>query len=86
MSLKSLTFEASESSLATLDEIAKGLGETREYVLREAFAQYIAEYEGEKAIVAEADRQFEAGETVSHEEVVAKFLAWKAANVVREAA
>ena len=75
MSLKILTFEASEESIATLDEIAENLGENREFVLREAVASYLSDYQQDCIELAEADRQIDAGETVPHDEVVAWFNA-----------
>jgi predicted transcriptional regulator len=75
MSLKTLTFEASEESIATLDEIAANMETDRATVLRDALEMYLADYELEKTAAAEADRQFEAGETIAHEDVVKWFSA-----------
>jgi predicted transcriptional regulator len=86
MSLKTITFEASEAALATIDEIAVNMEVDRNTVLREALEIYLAQYELDKAEAAEVDRQFEAGETLSHEEVMAKYETWKAEHSVREAA
>lgn len=86
MSALTITFDAPQESIAILDEIADNLGADRETVLREAVATYLADYELLKAEVAEVDRQFEAGETLSHEEVVAKFNTWKSLRETREAA
>jgi hypothetical protein len=49
MSMKTITFEASEESIVTLDEIAVNLGESRDYILREALAVYLEQYEFLKA-------------------------------------
>jgi predicted transcriptional regulator len=86
MSMKTITFEAPEESIAILDEIAVDLEVDRSTVLREAIAMYLEDYEELKAQATEADRQFEAGETISHEEVVAKYKTWRASNKVRQAA
>jgi predicted transcriptional regulator len=75
MSLKTVTFEASEESLATLDEIAASRSIDHAEVLRDALDFYLADYVSLKADLEEADRQIESGETVSHEEVVAWFNA-----------
>ena len=73
MSMQSVTFEASEESIATLDEIASNRGVDRDEILREAVDIYLAEYEQLKADLEEADRQIEAGDFLTHEQVVAKF-------------
>ena len=86
MSAKAVTFEASDESIATLDEIAANLGVDRETVLREAVATYIADYQDLQAELAEGIQQAEAGETVSHEEILAKYEAWKLSAKTREAA
>jgi predicted transcriptional regulator len=75
MSMKTLTFEASEESVATLDEIAVWRAVDHAEVLRDALDLYLADQAALKADLEEADRQIEAGETVSHEEVVAWFNA-----------
>ena len=71
MSMKTITFEAPEESIAAIDEIAVNLEVDRETVLREALAQHIANYEQDVADAAEADRQFDEGETIAHEDVLA---------------
>jgi predicted transcriptional regulator len=86
MSMTSVTFEAPEAALATIDEIAANMETDRATVLRDALAFYLADYEEEKAMIAEADRQFAAGETISHEEVLARFNTWKASVFVEKAA
>jgi len=71
MSMKPITFEAHEESIATIDEIASNMETDRGTVLREALAMYLADYQQELADAAEADRELEAGETVAHEDVLA---------------
>jgi predicted transcriptional regulator len=73
MSAKALTFEASEESIATVDEIATSRGVDRETVLREALVIYLADYQKLKAELEEAERQIDAGDFLTHEEVVARF-------------
>jgi predicted transcriptional regulator len=73
MSLKTITFEASEESIATLDEIAAVRSLQHDELLRNALDLYLADYALLKADLQEADRQIDAGETVSHDEVVAWF-------------
>jgi len=73
MSAKPITFEASEESIATLDEIAANLSVDRETVLREAVAMYLADYEQLKADLEESSAQIDAGDFLTHDEVVAHF-------------
>jgi predicted transcriptional regulator len=73
MSLKTITFEASEESIAALDEIAAVRSVQHDELLRNALDLYLADYALLKADLQEADRQIDAGETVSHDEVVAWF-------------
>jgi predicted transcriptional regulator len=61
MSMTSVTFEAPEAALATIDEIAANMETDRATVLRDALAFYLADYEQEKAEVEEARRQIDAG-------------------------
>ena len=72
MSMKTVTFEAPEESIAMIDEIAVNLEADRASVLREALATYLADYQELKADIQEAERQLDAGESSSHEEVVAR--------------
>jgi predicted transcriptional regulator len=71
MSVETVTFEAPKELIATVDEIASTRSVDRAIILRDALAEYIAEYEDLQADLAESERQFAAGETVSHEEMVA---------------
>jgi predicted transcriptional regulator len=73
--MKTLTFEAPEEAIAVVDEIAAGQSASQAEVLRQALDLYLADYASLKADLAEADRQIESGETVSHEEVIAWFKA-----------
>lgn len=73
MSAKPITFEASDESIATIDEIAANLGVDRATVLREAVAMYLEDYEQLKADLEEAAREIDAGDFLTHEEVVARF-------------
>ena len=73
MSAKPITFEAPEESIATVDEIAANLGVDRDTVLRQALATVLADYEALKADLEQSDRQIEAGDFLSHAEVVARF-------------
>jgi len=75
MSMKTLSFEASEESVATLEEIAAWRAVDHAEVLRDALDLYLADQAALKADLEEADREIEAGETVPHEEVVAWFNA-----------
>jgi predicted transcriptional regulator len=70
MSSTTVTFEAPEELIATVDEIASKRSIDRAVILRDALAEYIAEYEDLQADLAEGIRQLDAGETVSHEEMV----------------
>jgi predicted transcriptional regulator len=71
MSLKVVTFEAPEELIATIDEIAAQREVDRAVILRDALAEYLADYEDLQADLDEGYRQLDAGETVSHEEMVA---------------
>ncbi len=86
MSMKTVTFEASEESIATIDEIAVNLGVDRAEVLREALALYLAGDDALQSELAEAIRQADAGETISHEEFLADFESWKSSVKGRQAA
>jgi predicted transcriptional regulator len=72
VSAKPITFEASEASIATIDEIAANLGVDRETVLREAVAMYLEDYEQLKADLEESIAQIDAGDFLTHEEVLAR--------------
>jgi predicted transcriptional regulator len=72
MSAKALTFEAAEEAIAALDEIAVNRGVDRETILREALALYLADFEELKADLEEAERQMDAGDFLTHEEVTAR--------------
>jgi len=86
MSMKTVTFETPEESIATIDEIAVNLGVDRAEVLREALALYLAGDDALEADLAEAIRQADADETISHEEFMAQFESWKSSVKGREAA
>jgi predicted transcriptional regulator len=86
MSMKTVTFEAPEESITTIDEIAVNLEADRETVLREALAMYLADYEHLKSELAEGIRQADAGETISHEEMLERFESMKAAAKETKAA
>lgn len=71
MSVETVIFEAPKELIATVDEIASNRSLDRSAVLRDALAEYVAEYEDLQADLEEGCRQLDAGETVSHEEMVA---------------
>ncbi len=73
MSTKALTFEVPEESIATVDAIASNRGLDRETILREALAMYLADHQELKADMEDAERQIDAGDFLTHEEVVARF-------------
>jgi len=72
MSAKAVTFEVPEESIATLDTIASNLGVDREAVLREAVAMYLEDYEQLKSDLEESLAQIDAGDYLTHEEVLAR--------------
>ena len=72
-----VTLELTEEELKTIDEIAVNLETDRDGALRDMVEFYLADYEQEGAELAEALRQADAGETISHEEVVARHERWK---------
>ena len=57
--------------IATVDEIASNRSVDRAVILRDALVEYLADYEDLQTDLDEGYRQLDAGETVSHEEVVA---------------
>jgi predicted transcriptional regulator len=73
MSMKTLTFEAPEEAIAALDEIAVNLGVSREAVLGLAVDRYLAQHEDLKAEVEEAERQIDAGNFFTQEQIEARF-------------
>jgi len=86
MAMQTVTFELSEEQLKLIDEIATNLEADRATALREAVEMYLADYEELKGDIEEAERQLDAGETISHEEVMAKYEAWKESVKDRAAA
>jgi predicted transcriptional regulator len=72
MSAKTVTFEVPEESIATVDEIAANLGVDRGSVLSEALAMYLADYEELKSQLEESIAQIDAGDFLTHEEVLAR--------------
>ena len=72
--------------IATVDEIASKRSVDRGTVLRDALVEYLADYEDLQADLDEGYRQLDAGETVSHEEVVAWFRAQHSETDKSEAA
>ena len=75
MSVETVTFEAPKEFIDTVDEIASNRSVDRAVILRDALAEYLADYEDLQADLNESERQIAAGETVPHEEVVAWFNA-----------
>jgi predicted transcriptional regulator len=75
MSMTTVTFEAPEAALATIDEIAANMETDRSTVLRDAVAFYLADYELEKAHVEEAQAQIKAGNFKTQDEMEALFEA-----------
>ena len=78
-----VTLELTEEELKTVDEIASNLETDRDGALRDMVEFYMDNYRAECAEAAEADRQLQAGETYSHEEVVAKYESWKASVLAK---
>lgn len=66
MNLQAITFKASQKSIATIDEFAESRQVDRAKILRDALAMYLADLE-------EADRQIEAGDFVTYEDIVARY-------------
>ncbi|MBB5064828.1 CopG family ribbon-helix-helix protein [Granulicella mallensis] len=75
MSLQTVTFKVSEESIAAIDEIAASRQVDRTEILRDALSMYLADHEDLLADLEEADRQIEAGDFVTHEEIVARYEA-----------
>ena len=73
MQRKKITFRAPNKKIKALDSLAKVRQCNRSFVLNEAIDEYLALNEQWKAQIKEGIRQADAGETVSHEEVLARF-------------
>ena len=69
--------ELTEEELKTIDEIAANLETDRAGALRDMVEFYLADYEQEGSELAEALRQVDAGETISHEEMLERFEGMK---------
>jgi predicted transcriptional regulator len=76
--MATVSIEVTEEESNTLNEIAANLEVDRTEVLRAAIEEYLAGYRQELAVSAEADREFESGKTLSHEEIMARHEVWKA--------
>jgi predicted transcriptional regulator len=70
MPLKTITFRVPEERLQALDNLAEVHQRDRSFVLNEAVNQYLSLYDYHCDLIREGIRQDEAGETVSHEEVL----------------
>jgi predicted transcriptional regulator len=75
MSLKTVTFEAPEEFIATFDAIALSSGETRDYIMSEALASYLSDYDQQKIELEEAERQIDAGNFLTQEQMETRFEA-----------
>lgn len=70
MGVAIISFEASEELIASVDEIASNREVDRAEILREALAQYVADYAELNADIDQARRQIDAGHYTLHEDVV----------------
>lgn len=75
----------SETALRALDVAAGELEISRDALMEEAVQRYLEDHAAMKLDTAELDRQFEAGETIAHEDMVARFHSWVNAGKSREA-
>ncbi len=75
MGVAIISFEASEELIASVDEIASNREVDRAEILREALAQYVADYAELNADIDQARRQIDAGHYTLHEDVVREFEA-----------
>lgn len=75
-----ISFETTQEAVDALDTIAASLHMDREQVLRDAVMSYIAWDRDFRASVEEGMLQLEREEVVPHEEVVAMFHEWQAAQ------
>jgi predicted transcriptional regulator len=73
MQPKKITFRAPFKNIKALDALAAARQCSRSLLLNEAIDEYLALNEQWKAQIKEGIRQADAGETVSHEEVRARF-------------
>jgi predicted transcriptional regulator len=71
MSSTIVSFEVPQELIATIDQIASNRSVDRAAIFRDALAEYVAEYLDLQADLEEGERQIAAGETVSHEDMLA---------------
>ncbi len=76
MSLKTITFRASEEKVAALDSVAAIQQRDRSLVLNEAVDQYIALSDYHRELIEEGIRQDDAGELIDHNEVRSMAAQW----------
>jgi predicted transcriptional regulator len=70
MALKTVTVRIPEEKVKKLDKAAKQQRRDRSFVLNEAVDEYLSLQEYHLALIEEGIRQDEAGEVISHEEVM----------------
>jgi RHH-type transcriptional regulator, rel operon repressor / antitoxin RelB len=72
MALKTVTVRIPEEKVKKLDRAAKQQRRDRSFILNEAVDEYLSLQEYHLALIDEGIRQDDAGEVVSHEEVMKK--------------
>src|SRR6185437_3780289 len=70
MALKTVTVRIPEEKVKKLDKAAKQQRRDRSFILNEAVDEYLSLQEYHLALIDEGIRQDEAGEVISHEEVM----------------
>ncbi len=70
---KTISFRSDAEKIDALDALAAAQDRPRSYLINEAIANYIELHAYQDALVRKGMEEFEAGRTVGHDEVVARF-------------
>jgi len=76
MGFKTLTFRSPEEKVAALDSVAALQQRDRSFIINEAIDQYLTLQEYHLALIDEGVRAANAGDLVSHAEVVKMAASW----------
>ncbi len=76
MALKTLTFRSPQEKVDALDSVAAIQLRDRSFILNEAIDQYLSLQEYHLALIDEGVRAADAGDLVSHDDVVKMASSW----------
>ncbi len=76
MPLKTITFRLPEEKLKELDTVAEVQQRDRSFVINEAVTQYLSLHEYHRALIEEGIREADAGEMITHQELMSKAAGW----------